>query len=49
MATCAFDSTSLRILDQRKGDEHGPLLVCPACDRRFVLGSMGPEEAPAEA
>jgi len=48
LATCPLDSTMLLVQDRRKGDERGPLLFCPSCDRRFVIGNTGPEEVPAE-
>jgi len=43
-AICSSDSTPLRVLERRKGDDRGPLLVCPSCDRRFELGERGPQE-----
>lgn len=49
LATCTLDSTPLRVLERRKGDQRGPLLVCPSCRRHFIVGSRGPEEVPAEA
>ncbi len=48
LASCTFDSVPLRVQERRKGDERGPLLVCPSCARRFIIGSRGPEEVPAE-
>lgn len=38
----------LLVQDRRKGDERGPLLQCPACERYFNLGSRGLEQVPAE-
>ena len=37
LATCSVDGTPLRVLERRKGDERGPLLVCPSCERHYDL------------
>ena len=49
LATCTLDSTPLRVLERRKGDQRGPLLVCPSCTRQFLVGSRGPEGVLPEA
>lgn len=48
LATCPFDSTMLLVQDRRKGDERGPLVQCPSCERYFNFGSRGLEQVPAE-
>lgn len=49
LAVCTVDATELRVQDKRKGDERGPLLVCPACSLRFVItNSTGPQRVPEE-
>ncbi len=38
----------LLVQDRRKGDERGPLVQCPSCERYFNFGSRGLEQVPAE-
>ena len=46
LAVCSYDSTPLRVVDRRKGDELGPLLACPCCEHRYEFGPQGLHEVP---